>query len=240
MGVNNAGRARRGRGRGPPARILEAHMLAGVTVVDPGSTWIDAGVEIAADARIEPGTQPARRDRGRRRLRGRAADDADRHPPRRERRRAALLPGRVRGPRRLPRRPLRLPAARGPARGRAPRPAPSSRSRTRASAAAPRSPTSPTSATPRSAPAPTSAPARSPPTTTDSASTGRLSAPTHVSALTRCCRTGRSRGLRLHWRWRGDQEDVPDGALAVSENDQRNIEGYAERKAAEAKEEDNS
>jgi bifunctional UDP-N-acetylglucosamine pyrophosphorylase / glucosamine-1-phosphate N-acetyltransferase len=37
-------------------RILEAHMLAGVTVVDPASTWIDAGVEIAADARIEPGT----------------------------------------------------------------------------------------------------------------------------------------------------------------------------------------
>jgi len=37
-------------------RILEAHMLAGVTVVDPGSTWIDAGVEIAADARVEPGT----------------------------------------------------------------------------------------------------------------------------------------------------------------------------------------
>jgi bifunctional UDP-N-acetylglucosamine pyrophosphorylase / glucosamine-1-phosphate N-acetyltransferase len=37
-------------------RILEAHMLAGVTIVDPASTWIDAGVEIAADARIEPGT----------------------------------------------------------------------------------------------------------------------------------------------------------------------------------------
>jgi bifunctional UDP-N-acetylglucosamine pyrophosphorylase/glucosamine-1-phosphate N-acetyltransferase len=37
-------------------RLLEAHMLAGVTVVDPGSTWIDAGVEIEADARIEPGT----------------------------------------------------------------------------------------------------------------------------------------------------------------------------------------
>jgi bifunctional UDP-N-acetylglucosamine pyrophosphorylase/glucosamine-1-phosphate N-acetyltransferase len=35
-------------------RILDAHMLAGVTVVDPGSTWVD--VEIAADARIEPGT----------------------------------------------------------------------------------------------------------------------------------------------------------------------------------------
>ena len=37
-------------------RLLEAHMLAGATVVDPASTWIDAGVEIAADARIEPGT----------------------------------------------------------------------------------------------------------------------------------------------------------------------------------------
>jgi bifunctional UDP-N-acetylglucosamine pyrophosphorylase/glucosamine-1-phosphate N-acetyltransferase len=38
------------------ARILERHMLAGVTVVDPASTWVDAGVEIAADARLEPGT----------------------------------------------------------------------------------------------------------------------------------------------------------------------------------------
>jgi bifunctional UDP-N-acetylglucosamine pyrophosphorylase / glucosamine-1-phosphate N-acetyltransferase len=37
-------------------RLLEAHMLAGATVVDPASTWIEAGVEIAADARIEPGT----------------------------------------------------------------------------------------------------------------------------------------------------------------------------------------
>jgi len=37
-------------------RILHAHMVGGVTVVDPASTWIDAGVEIGADARIEPGT----------------------------------------------------------------------------------------------------------------------------------------------------------------------------------------
>jgi bifunctional UDP-N-acetylglucosamine pyrophosphorylase / glucosamine-1-phosphate N-acetyltransferase len=37
------------------SRILEGHMLAGVTVVDPASTWIDVDVEIAADARIEPG-----------------------------------------------------------------------------------------------------------------------------------------------------------------------------------------
>ena len=37
-------------------RLLDAHMRAGVTVVDPAATWVDAGVEIAADARIEPGT----------------------------------------------------------------------------------------------------------------------------------------------------------------------------------------
>jgi bifunctional UDP-N-acetylglucosamine pyrophosphorylase / glucosamine-1-phosphate N-acetyltransferase len=37
-------------------RLLEAHMLAGVAVVDPASTWVDVGVGIAADARIEPGT----------------------------------------------------------------------------------------------------------------------------------------------------------------------------------------
>jgi bifunctional UDP-N-acetylglucosamine pyrophosphorylase/glucosamine-1-phosphate N-acetyltransferase len=37
-------------------RLLEAHMLAGVTVVDPASTWIDAGVEVGQDARIEPAT----------------------------------------------------------------------------------------------------------------------------------------------------------------------------------------
>ncbi|MGE5408105.1 MAG: bifunctional UDP-N-acetylglucosamine diphosphorylase/glucosamine-1-phosphate N-acetyltransferase GlmU, partial [Syntrophothermus sp.] len=37
-------------------RLLEAHMLAGVTVVDPASTWIEAEVEIEPDARIEPGS----------------------------------------------------------------------------------------------------------------------------------------------------------------------------------------
>ncbi len=37
-------------------RILEGHMLAGVTVTDPAATWIDAEVRIAADATIEPGT----------------------------------------------------------------------------------------------------------------------------------------------------------------------------------------
>jgi bifunctional UDP-N-acetylglucosamine pyrophosphorylase / glucosamine-1-phosphate N-acetyltransferase len=35
-------------------RINEAHMLAGVTIVDPASTWIDAEVEIEADVTIHP------------------------------------------------------------------------------------------------------------------------------------------------------------------------------------------
>jgi len=37
-------------------RINEAHMLAGVTIVDPQSTWIDAGVEIEPDVTIHPFT----------------------------------------------------------------------------------------------------------------------------------------------------------------------------------------
>ncbi|MCB0875437.1 MAG: bifunctional UDP-N-acetylglucosamine diphosphorylase/glucosamine-1-phosphate N-acetyltransferase GlmU [Solirubrobacterales bacterium] len=36
-------------------QILEAHMLGGVTIVDPASTWIDVDVEIAPETRIEPG-----------------------------------------------------------------------------------------------------------------------------------------------------------------------------------------
>ncbi len=38
------------------ARIVEDHMRAGVTIVDPDSTFIDADVEIGQDARIEPWT----------------------------------------------------------------------------------------------------------------------------------------------------------------------------------------
>ncbi|MCW2977529.1 MAG: glmU [Actinomycetia bacterium] len=37
-------------------RINERHMLAGVTIVDPASTWIEAEVEIEADATIHPFT----------------------------------------------------------------------------------------------------------------------------------------------------------------------------------------
>jgi bifunctional UDP-N-acetylglucosamine pyrophosphorylase / glucosamine-1-phosphate N-acetyltransferase len=55
MGVNNRAELAAVEAEGR-RRILERHMLAGVTIVDPGTTWVDADVEIAADARIEPGT----------------------------------------------------------------------------------------------------------------------------------------------------------------------------------------
>ncbi|GAB11309.1 bifunctional protein GlmU [Gordonia araii NBRC 100433] len=38
-------------------RTLRRHQLAGVTIVDPASTWIDVDVTIAPDVRIEPGVQ---------------------------------------------------------------------------------------------------------------------------------------------------------------------------------------
>lgn len=38
-------------------RILERHMRAGVTVIDPASTWIDVNVTLAPDVVIHPGTQ---------------------------------------------------------------------------------------------------------------------------------------------------------------------------------------
>lgn len=37
-------------------RILERHMLEGVTVIDPGSTFVDAGVRIGRDTVLEPMT----------------------------------------------------------------------------------------------------------------------------------------------------------------------------------------
>ncbi len=37
-------------------RILEKHMLAGVTIIDPGTTYIEDTVEIGADTTILPGT----------------------------------------------------------------------------------------------------------------------------------------------------------------------------------------
>ncbi|MEV8635985.1 bifunctional UDP-N-acetylglucosamine diphosphorylase/glucosamine-1-phosphate N-acetyltransferase GlmU [Streptosporangium sp. NPDC051023] len=39
------------------SRLLEAHMRAGVTVIDPASTWVDVDVILEPDAVIHPGTQ---------------------------------------------------------------------------------------------------------------------------------------------------------------------------------------
>ncbi|WP_067483464.1 bifunctional UDP-N-acetylglucosamine diphosphorylase/glucosamine-1-phosphate N-acetyltransferase GlmU [Actinomadura hibisca] len=38
-------------------RVLEAHMRAGVTIVDPATTWIDVQVTAEPDAVVRPGTQ---------------------------------------------------------------------------------------------------------------------------------------------------------------------------------------
>lgn len=38
-------------------RILERHMRAGVTIIDPDTTWIDADVQIGQDTTIRPGVQ---------------------------------------------------------------------------------------------------------------------------------------------------------------------------------------
>ncbi|WP_067892780.1 bifunctional UDP-N-acetylglucosamine diphosphorylase/glucosamine-1-phosphate N-acetyltransferase GlmU [Nocardia vaccinii] len=37
--------------------ILERHMRAGVTIIDPATTWVDAGVRIGRDAVLRPGVQ---------------------------------------------------------------------------------------------------------------------------------------------------------------------------------------
>ncbi|MFI5101174.1 MAG: bifunctional UDP-N-acetylglucosamine diphosphorylase/glucosamine-1-phosphate N-acetyltransferase GlmU, partial [Actinomycetes bacterium] len=46
-----------GLGRVLRDRLVEGWMRAGVTVVDPQTTWLDAGVELAADVTLLPGTQ---------------------------------------------------------------------------------------------------------------------------------------------------------------------------------------
>ena len=38
-------------------RLLEQHMRAGVTVIDPATTWLDAGVMIEPDATLQPNVQ---------------------------------------------------------------------------------------------------------------------------------------------------------------------------------------
>ena len=54
MGAELARRARRARARSCADAINAAHMATGVTLVDPGTTYIDVGVQIGADTVIYP------------------------------------------------------------------------------------------------------------------------------------------------------------------------------------------
>ncbi|MFJ6935633.1 bifunctional UDP-N-acetylglucosamine diphosphorylase/glucosamine-1-phosphate N-acetyltransferase GlmU [Streptomyces sp. NPDC101132] len=56
LGINNRVQLAEARGL-LNARLLERAMLAGVTVVDPGSTFVDVTVTFGQDAVIHPGTQ---------------------------------------------------------------------------------------------------------------------------------------------------------------------------------------
>jgi bifunctional UDP-N-acetylglucosamine pyrophosphorylase / glucosamine-1-phosphate N-acetyltransferase len=56
QGVNNQAQLARAR-RVLNGRLVERCMAAGVTVVDPASTWIDVGVTVAPGATIGPNTQ---------------------------------------------------------------------------------------------------------------------------------------------------------------------------------------
>jgi bifunctional UDP-N-acetylglucosamine pyrophosphorylase / glucosamine-1-phosphate N-acetyltransferase len=55
LGVNNRAELAQA-GAELRVRVADQHMLAGVTIVDPGSTWIEADVEIEPDAVIHPFT----------------------------------------------------------------------------------------------------------------------------------------------------------------------------------------
>ena len=206
---------------------------AGVTVIDPASTWIDADVEIGRRRHDRARHQPARRDSDRRRLHHRAAHDLDRHDGRRAGSRPALLPDRgARSATSPPSGPsptcapaptlgagrqgrhLRRDQELADRRGRQ-GPAPLLRRRRR-----------------RRRPAPTSARA----TITANydgrhkhrdEDRGRCANRVNTSLVAPVtvgdgAYTGAGAVIR---------EDVPDGALGVSTNEQRNIEGYAERKA---------
>jgi bifunctional UDP-N-acetylglucosamine pyrophosphorylase/glucosamine-1-phosphate N-acetyltransferase len=59
MGVNDRVELARAR-TALNARLCEAHMRAGVTIVDPAATWLEAGVRIGVDSVIHPGTTIAR------------------------------------------------------------------------------------------------------------------------------------------------------------------------------------
>ena len=168
-------------------RINEAHMLAGVTIVDPATTWIDPTVEIEPDATIQPFAILRGATRVATGAEIGANTVADRRPHRDATRRSAHSVTFA------PERSSATP----------PRRAPSWRSRTHASATARRCLTCRTSATPRSATTRTSAPARSRPTSRTSPASpraarrsGATSGPASTMASSRRWRSVTEHGLQ--------------------------------------------
>ena len=81
-------------------RINERHMLAGVTIVDPATTWIEPDVELEPDVTIQPFVVPARLAPASRTGRDPLAHGRGRRRDRRRRdRRPVLLPSPRDGPR---------------------------------------------------------------------------------------------------------------------------------------------
>ncbi len=93
------------------ARIVAAHQRAGVTIMDPATTWVDVDVTIGRDTVVRPGTQLL----GSTRIGGQVHDRTGHHAGRRDRRRRRIGGAHARrlgvDRRRRGCRSLRLPAA---------------------------------------------------------------------------------------------------------------------------------
>jgi bifunctional UDP-N-acetylglucosamine pyrophosphorylase/glucosamine-1-phosphate N-acetyltransferase len=98
-------------------RTLDGHMRAGVTVLDPATTWVDATVELEPDVLVLPNTL-LRGAPGSAAVPGRAQLRADRHGRRRRRDGDQHRRRRSAGRCRRERGPVRVPAGPGPCWGR--------------------------------------------------------------------------------------------------------------------------
>ena len=234
LGVNSRADLARSRPR-RAAGSSTRHMLAGVTVVDPGATWIEADVEIAADARIEPGCSlSGATEVGSGSVVGPHTTLIDSELGE-ERHRPALLPGRVRG-----RRPLSVgpfaylrPGAELAEGAKAGTFVEIKNSRIGAGSKVPH--------LSYIGDADVGEGANLGAATITANYDGFVKTRTKIG---RRCENGVDTTLvapvevgdsRIHWRRLGDQRGRAAGALAMSAPEQANIEGYAERKAAKSR-----